>query len=566
MQNNYGGFQNRGNNSNMNSSNTMFMSSNFRNNQNNPNMNQNNNNFNLQNSSSNISLGQSQTILMNRNAKKFNVQLTPDEQNFYSKIYNMLDNNNSGRILGKPAANFMKKSNLPKQVLKEIWLIAAQSSNTFILREEFYVALRLIALAQNNMPFNEQSIEMNNPIPPLPNFDLNSNPNNNQNNFNQNNNNNNQNNFNQNNNNQDIYEIPDKEKAFFTNIFNNRKESNGERITAHNAIIIWKKNNADDNAIKIVANIIKPLENKGFLNLKEFIVACHLITISKKCDLPQKLPDTLVNFLGRNNNNMNINNFNTNSRSTSNTNITNFFNNNNNNNNNNNLNDTNFTIQSKQLANSPFENNNFNKNNNSSGDRMQDIMRKEEELMKKNNILNNQINSCKTKINDLLKEIELIQKRQDDINNDLRNLRQECNNLRNNGNSNNINFNFNNNNTNNTNTNTNNFISKNNDSNIPAKDSKKNLNALIKKNLENIGKNMRYDSSDLNNNNELNNNNNTNNNTNNITNNNTNNNTNNFSPQNNKNDGYPNLDNKKPDIMDLMDKMNLNVNNNNNNT
>ena len=134
----------------------------------------------------------------------------------------------------------MKKSNLSKQVLKEIWLIAAKSSNTYILKEEFYVALRLIALAQNNMPFTEQSIEKNNPIPPLPNFDLNRNPNNNQNNFNQNNNNNNQYNFNQNNN-QDIYEIPDKEKAFFTNIFNNRKEPNGERITAHNSILIWKK-------------------------------------------------------------------------------------------------------------------------------------------------------------------------------------------------------------------------------------------------------------------------------------------------------------------------------------
>ena len=30
---------------------------------------------------------------------------------------------------------------------------------------------------------------------------------------------------------------------------------------------IWKNNNARDEAIKIVANIIKPLENKGFLNL-----------------------------------------------------------------------------------------------------------------------------------------------------------------------------------------------------------------------------------------------------------------------------------------------------------
>ena len=82
-----------------------------------------------------------------------------------------------------------------------------------------------------------------------------------------------------------------------------------ERIRAHNAIIIWKDNNADDQSIREMANIIKPLENKGFMNLKEFQVACHLIKISTYIQLPPKLPLNLINFLGRNNNNMNDNNF-----------------------------------------------------------------------------------------------------------------------------------------------------------------------------------------------------------------------------------------------------------------
>ena len=552
--NNYGGYQDRGNNSNMNSNNTMFQSSNFRNSQNGPNMNQNNNNFNLQNSYGNISLAQSQTLPINRNMKKLQVQMTKEEQMFYSKLYNMLDNNGAGRIPGKPAANFMKTSNLRKEVLKEIWLIAAQTSNAYILREEFYVAMRLIALAQNNMPFTAQSIEMNNPIPPLPCFDLNNNQNNsnqNQNNINQNNNiqnNNIQNNNNQNqNNNKDIYEISEKEKVFFKNIFDCKKEPNIERITAHNSIIIWKSNNAEDEAIKRVASIIKPLENKGFFNFKEFLVACHLIALSKKMQLPQQLPDTLVNFLGRNNNNnFNANNFNANN------------NNNNDFNNsrmntissisqnfttNSNLNDSNFTIPTKRLSNSPFGNNNNNLNNNDNGDnRVQEILKKEEELTKKSAILNNQINEAKNKINDLLKEIELIQKRQDNINSELNSLRQECSKLKNNGNPYNVN-----------NANIINFASKN-DNNITSKDD----NSLIKKNLENIGKNMRYEASDLNSNNELNMNNNINNNINN--------NNNNFSPPPmNKKDGYPNLDSKKPDLMDLMNKMDLNINNNNDN-
>ena len=49
-------------------------------------------------------------------------------------------------------------------------------------KEEFFVAMRLIALAQNNMPFSAENIERNNPIQPLPQFNINLNMNNNNNN------------------------------------------------------------------------------------------------------------------------------------------------------------------------------------------------------------------------------------------------------------------------------------------------------------------------------------------------------------------------------------------------
>ena len=309
MRNNFDGFQNRENNPNMNQINTMFMSSNF---QNGPNMSQDNNNFNLMNSNSNLGM------TMTFNKRKLHVQLTGEENMFYNKLYNTLDNNNQGIIMGKPAANFMKTSGLDKNILKKIWLIAAQNSNSQMDKEEFFVAMRLIALAQNNMPFSAENIERNNPIPPLPQFNINLNMNNNnnqnQNNFggrnnqdNFNNNQNNQNNFNNNNQNS-IFDISESEKINYKNIFDNQKEPNLERIKAHNAIIVWKDNNASDDAIRTVANIIKPLENKGFMNLKEFQVACHLINISKNIQLPQKLPLSLVNYLGRNNNMNNNNN------------------------------------------------------------------------------------------------------------------------------------------------------------------------------------------------------------------------------------------------------------------
>ena len=284
MMNNFNNFQNMDNSPppNMNSNNTMFMSTNFQNNSN-MNQNNNNNNFNMMNSNSNIQMSQSQSF-----NKKLHVQLTREENILYNKLYNMLDNNNQGRLLAKPAANFMKKSGLDKATLKNIWLIAAQTDNTQMDKDEFFVALRLIALAQNNMPFSAENIDRNNPIPPLPVFNLNNNnnmnQNNNQNNYGNMNTNNYQNqsrdNFNNQNNNQNsIFDISESEKMNYKNIFDNQKEPNMERIKARNAIIVWKDNNANDESIRTVATIIRPLENKGYMNLKEFQVACHLINL-----------------------------------------------------------------------------------------------------------------------------------------------------------------------------------------------------------------------------------------------------------------------------------------------
>ena len=61
-------------------------------------------------------------------------------------------------------------SGLDLPSLKKVWEIAARTSNNFLLKEEFYCALRLVAYMQNNMPATEGSIEMN-LVPPLPRFD-----------------------------------------------------------------------------------------------------------------------------------------------------------------------------------------------------------------------------------------------------------------------------------------------------------------------------------------------------------------------------------------------------------
>jgi epidermal growth factor receptor substrate 15 len=57
-----------------------------------------------------------------------------------------VDTNDEGKVTGQEAVTFFKQSGLPKEKLKEIWTMAS-STMTHLTRDEFYVALRLIAYA-----------------------------------------------------------------------------------------------------------------------------------------------------------------------------------------------------------------------------------------------------------------------------------------------------------------------------------------------------------------------------------------------------------------------------------
>jgi hypothetical protein len=56
---------------------------------------------------------------------------------------------------------FFKRSGLSVEQLKTIWMIAARTSPEFLEREEFYIACRLIAYAQNGIAPTEESIRLN---------------------------------------------------------------------------------------------------------------------------------------------------------------------------------------------------------------------------------------------------------------------------------------------------------------------------------------------------------------------------------------------------------------------
>ena len=65
---------------------------------------------------------------------------------------------------------FLMTTGLGVPKLRLVWDVAACTSNDYLLKEEFYIALRLVAYMQNDIPANANSIKLNIEAP-LPRFD-----------------------------------------------------------------------------------------------------------------------------------------------------------------------------------------------------------------------------------------------------------------------------------------------------------------------------------------------------------------------------------------------------------
>ncbi len=89
------------------------------------------------------------------------VQLTDKEKGYYSNLLMQADPTGNNKVGGQQGVAFFKRSGLPTDVLKNIWLTSAKTSNEFLTRDEFYIACRLIAYAQNGIQPNEDSIRFN---------------------------------------------------------------------------------------------------------------------------------------------------------------------------------------------------------------------------------------------------------------------------------------------------------------------------------------------------------------------------------------------------------------------
>ncbi|KAM4642275.1 epidermal growth factor receptor substrate 15 [Discoglossus pictus] len=83
----------------------------------------------------------------------------------YEKYFHQVESAGSGRVLAADAALFLKRSGLTDLVLGKIWDLADTDSKGYLNKQEFFVALRLVACAQNGMEVALGSLNMVVPPP-----------------------------------------------------------------------------------------------------------------------------------------------------------------------------------------------------------------------------------------------------------------------------------------------------------------------------------------------------------------------------------------------------------------
>eukprot|EP00166_Cyanidium_caldarium_P000431 ctg_1163.g415 len=84
------------------------------------------------------------------------LRLTREEQTVYSEIYRQARDAATGFVAGDQAAAVLRRSNLYRDILRDIWNIADHTKRGYLDQDQFFVALRLVAICQRG---GEASLE-----------------------------------------------------------------------------------------------------------------------------------------------------------------------------------------------------------------------------------------------------------------------------------------------------------------------------------------------------------------------------------------------------------------------
>ena len=199
------------------------------------------------------------------------VKLTPRERGSYNIFITQADPDGHNRVEGPQAVEFFKRSGLPTDVLRNIWNISTPEGESFLDRERFYVAMRLIALAQEGKSVSEQSIYDDIPAG-IPKFQSSVVV-------------------------KDKWDVESADKEKYVRMFNSLGGAKGY-LDTNEAINAFRETGVKSDYLKKIWNLSDPTDTGEFRE-PQFIVAMHLVSRVKNMSepVPDELPPPLKRII-----------------------------------------------------------------------------------------------------------------------------------------------------------------------------------------------------------------------------------------------------------------------------
>ncbi|KAI8641640.1 hypothetical protein BD408DRAFT_444211 [Parasitella parasitica] len=192
--------------------------------------------------------------------------LHAQDRSIYRKLFSIADVEKKSFLMKKEAILFFSNTGVPETFLEAIWIMADRDQKDYIAETEFYVALKLIACAQNGTESNDDILSTQVPVPHFKGITLGTQPT------------------------MEIASINANEREAYIGVFHSCNPIDG-LLNSEQASEIFKKSNLPSERLAEIWALANT-RNSGTLNKTEFIIAMHYISRLMK-DLAGVLPPTL---------------------------------------------------------------------------------------------------------------------------------------------------------------------------------------------------------------------------------------------------------------------------------
>lgn len=193
------------------------------------------------------------------------------EQKYYNHVYQKTDSSSSGKIEGRQAVALFRTSGVAVQTLKTIWELATPNKEDYLDKNRFFIALKLIALAQEGRPVNLQMLHEKVGLPKFEGIELPELP--------------------------DEWEVGEKESEVYLSGFKKLSGDKGFLTPAESKELLQRTQFSPD-VLRKIWNAVG-LGN-GNMNSEQFMVSMQLIAKARGgIEIPEKLPASLERILNK---------------------------------------------------------------------------------------------------------------------------------------------------------------------------------------------------------------------------------------------------------------------------